>query len=218
MSDQKEITEKLVEKPGYWAVIPANVRYDKNLSPLAKLLYGEISCLLQFNNKCFASNKYFSRLYEVSETQVSRLINQLIKHNYVKSEMEITAHGSRRLIKIPLNIFDDTTQSKNGQLGLNINGKHNNHSNNNKPLSKDKGTRKPKDFVPPTEEEVILYFKENGYSRSSAVTAFKYYNVADWKDASGKPVKNWKQKMISVWFKPEHQSEKTEEVKTKISL
>ena len=32
-------------EPSYYAVIPANVRHDTRLSPLAKLLYGEITCL-----------------------------------------------------------------------------------------------------------------------------------------------------------------------------
>jgi hypothetical protein len=59
-------------------------------------------------------------------------------------------------------------------------------------------------FVPPTQDEVLNYFIENGYSSYSGTKAFKYYHTGDWKDSSGKQVRNWKQKMQSVWFKEEN--------------
>lgn len=59
-------------------------------------------------------------------------------------------------------------------------------------------------FVPPTLEDVKAYFRENGYSEEKAVEAFRYYDVANWHDGTGKPIKNWKQKMIGVWFKDEN--------------
>jgi hypothetical protein len=59
-------------------------------------------------------------------------------------------------------------------------------------------------FTPPTILEVEVYFVENGYSKQSGAKAFNYYNVADWKDSNGKQVRNWKQKMQSVWFKDEN--------------
>jgi hypothetical protein len=59
--------------------------------------------------------------------------------------------------------------------------------------------------------EVILYFKENGYKEDIAIKAFNYYNEANWHDASGKKVLNWKQKMQSVWFKPENKVTETKE-------
>jgi hypothetical protein len=62
-------------------------------------------------------------------------------------------------------------------------------------------------FVPPTILEVEGYFLENGYTSESGKKAFNYYNVASWKDSTGKQVKNWKQKMQSVWFKDENKIE-----------
>lgn len=59
-------------------------------------------------------------------------------------------------------------------------------------------------FTAPTELEVIGYFIENGYNETIAKKAFKYYDTGQWKDSSGKQVKNWKQKMQSVWFKDEN--------------
>jgi uncharacterized protein YdaU (DUF1376 family) len=54
------------------------------------------------------------------------------------------------------------------------------------------------------ENEIVNYFIENGYKEEVAKRAFHYYNEANWHDASGKKVLNWKQKMQSVWFKPEN--------------
>ena len=59
-------------------------------------------------------------------------------------------------------------------------------------------------FEPPTLIEVISYFEEKGYTKTSAEKAFNYYDVANWKDSKANQVKNWKQKMQGVWFKEEN--------------
>ena len=59
----------------------------------------------------------------------------------------------------------------------------------------------------PSLDQVKSYFIENGYSEQSAVKAFNYYFVAGWKDSNGKQVRNWKQKMQSVWFKDENKKQ-----------
>jgi len=60
----------------------------------------------------------------------------------------------------------------------------------------------------PSIEDVKDFFREKGYSQDTAVKAFEYYSINQWKDGNGKPVKNWKQKMIAVWFKPENLTKK----------
>lgn len=67
-----------------------------------------------------------------------------------------------------------------------------------------KRTVKVKDKVKVNINEVILYFKENGYKKEIAEKAFKYYEEANWHDGNGKKVLNWKQKMQAVWFKDEN--------------
>ena len=67
----------------YYAVIPANVRYNKELNANAKLLYGEITALANDKGDCWANNSYFAQLYEVSKETISRWINKLEKLGYL---------------------------------------------------------------------------------------------------------------------------------------
>ena len=62
---------------------------------------------------------------------------------------------------------------------------------------------KNKKFVPPSLQEVEMFFSENGFGSVYAKQAFDYYELGEWKDASGKQVKNWKQKMKGVWLTEE---------------
>lgn len=59
-------------------------------------------------------------------------------------------------------------------------------------------------FVAPSLLDVENYFIEKGYTAQAAKKAFEYYDTAQWRDSTGKSVRNWKQKMLSVWFKDEN--------------
>lgn len=78
-----------------------------------------------------------------------------------------------------------------------------------KPLESKK--RAKKEFSPPTEIDVIEYFKSNGFSEESAKRFFNSYSVANWYDSRGNPVRNWKQKAQMVWFKDENRIKNTPE-------
>ena len=71
------------EKPSYYAIIPAKVRYAKELTPNAKLLYAEITALAQKDGSCWASNKYFSDLYNVSTVTISRWVSSLVDNKFI---------------------------------------------------------------------------------------------------------------------------------------
>lgn len=75
-------------KPGYYAVIPADVRYDEQIPANAKLLYGEISALINAEGFCYAGNEYFSQVFGLSERTVRSLIGALQKAGYVQVELE----------------------------------------------------------------------------------------------------------------------------------
>ena len=74
-------------EPNYFAIIPANVRYDKRLKPNEKLLFGEIYALSQKNGYCYATNRYFAELYNVENETISRWINRLKKFGYIESNI-----------------------------------------------------------------------------------------------------------------------------------
>lgn len=83
-------------KKSYYAIIPANVRYDKNLTANAKLLYGEITALCNEKGYCWANNSYFAELYGVSKTSISKWIKQLSDKGYVTSKI-IYKEGTKEI-------------------------------------------------------------------------------------------------------------------------
>ena len=89
---------KKFESPGYWAVIPAPVRYDDRIPANAKLLYGEITALCDRKGFCWAKNEYFAALFGWSADTVTRLIRKLRDAWYLDVEMVPTAAGSERRI------------------------------------------------------------------------------------------------------------------------
>lgn len=74
------------ETPSYYAVIPADVRYDNRLRPNEKLMFGEITCLSNKLGYCYSSNSYFADLYEVTPQAVSKWISNLEACGYIKTE------------------------------------------------------------------------------------------------------------------------------------
>ncbi len=94
-----------MKEANYYAIIPANVRYDKDLSANAKLLYGEIIALSNGEGYCWATNSYFANLYNVKNIAVSRWISQLVKKGYIKSVI-IYRNGTKEIESRRLYIGD----------------------------------------------------------------------------------------------------------------
>ena len=71
------------EKPTYYAILTADVRYSTKLKANEKLLFAEITALSQKDGTCWASNKYFADLYNVSTVAVSQWISNLVKQGFI---------------------------------------------------------------------------------------------------------------------------------------
>lgn len=153
----------------YYAVIPANVRYDKSLPPNAKLLYGEITALCNKGGHCWASNAYFANLYGVSKKSISTWISALVKGGYISAEIVhkgAAVENSERHIRICVDgMEENVTHGIKSEGGMEeimegytrkckggieekvthnntLNNTHNNTLNNKKEIYKEKATDK----------------------------------------------------------------------------
>lgn len=100
------------QQKSYYAIIPTNVRYDKDLAPNAKLLYGEITALCNEKGYCWASNQYFAELYGVSVLSVKRWVNSLVNKGYVYRTLTYKPNSKevdKRILSIDSGIKIDTT-------------------------------------------------------------------------------------------------------------
>ena len=132
-------------KPSYYAIIPGTVRYNKNITPQARLLYGEITALCNKEGFCYAGNEYFAKLYNVTEITISRWIKQL------RDEKEIFTYidkrTNHRIITLEENqltkLLRRLNKNDNSHLtklltAINKNVKSNNNTTNNTTKNKNK--------------------------------------------------------------------------------
>ncbi|PTF40670.1 DNA replication protein DnaD [Staphylococcus chromogenes] len=75
----------MIDQPSYYSIIPASVRYDKDLKPMEIIMYGEITALANKYGYAYASNSYFAELYQVHKKTVSNWINHLKEKGYIRT-------------------------------------------------------------------------------------------------------------------------------------
>lgn len=68
---------------GWTGYMDADVRYDTRLSSTAKVLMVEISALTNKEGYAWATNQYFADTFNISKSQVSRIIRQLAECGYI---------------------------------------------------------------------------------------------------------------------------------------
>ena len=203
------------ERPNYYAVIPATVRYDKELKANEKLLYGEISALAQKSGYCWASNNYFAELYNVSTVSISNWINHLKERGYIDVKL-VYRNGTHEIEKRVIGVKEifNTSQrnlyegiKENFNRGIKEIFKENNTSINN--ININKRESKERKSPRPSLDEIKVYVKENNL-KVNPEQFFNYFEAGEWKDAKGQVVRNWKQKILT-WNKFESSKETKEE-------
>lgn len=182
-----------MEQPNYYAIIPANVRYDSELTPNAKLLYGEITSLCDREGYCWATNNYFSKLYKTSDKTITRNLNLLEQKGYINIFYHLKGAIKQRFITMDKNVFERTKMSFDEGQKCPINNISNNIkeiNNNNKLLF----TKKK--FIKPTLEEVRQYCLERK-NKIDAEKFIDYYESNGWK-VGRNSMKDWKA-AIRTW-------------------
>jgi hypothetical protein len=173
-------------KPNYYAVIPAEVRYNEKLTANSKLLYGEITALSNKKGMCWATNKYFADLYNVSEVSVSKWVSQLIDQALIRTQ---TNHDGKReiyLIGVKEKFKGVQRKVKGGvkekfKPNNNIHNNNNNTSNNSATFKK---VSEFSDFYINAYEHILNLFPEEFHPKDTKIKVdwLNVIRLADQKD------------------------------------
>lgn len=179
----------------YYAILPAKVRYDKNITPNAKLLYAEITALCNDKGYCWAGNAYFAELYGVTKTSISNWISSLQKNGYIDVQLiykENSKEIQSRHISIANNIpiqNNLNTCTKNIVESIQKNFTDNTQIINTKKdeiISKDIITQKQKSLVPKetkkakkTKDIVTMRNMINAFTENESIREklLEYFNL-----------------------------------------
>jgi len=173
-------------KPNYYAVIPAEVRYNEKLTANSKLLYGEITALSNKKGMCWATNKYFADLYNVSEVSVSKWVSQLIDQALIRTQ---TNHDGKREIYLigVKEKFKGVQRKVKGGLKEKFKPNNNIHNNNNNTSNNSATFKKVSefsDFYINAYEHILNLFPEEFHPKDTKIKVdwLNVIRLADQKD------------------------------------
>lgn len=182
------------EKPNYYAILTAEVRYSKALTPNAKLLYAELTALCNMNGKCTASTEYFCRLYEVSRVSIQKWLKNLEDNNHIR-RVNIYKQGSKEILTRVITLVNTPSKEKLTD-NTNINITNTNLTDSNTKVG----------FVKPTIIDIKEYCKERK-NNVDAETFFDFYESKDWLIGKNK-MKDWKA-CVRTWEKSRNNKNNT---------
>lgn len=102
---------------GYYAIIPACIRYDNDIPANAKLFYAEITALCNEKGYCWANNDYFIGLYDTTDRTIRRWLSILSKKGYIKVEYQYKS-GTKEIIKRYIKLADSSSATADDEKSL----------------------------------------------------------------------------------------------------
>ena len=207
-------------KPSFYGILPASVRYDKTLKPMARVLFADITALSNAKGYCNATNKTLGDWHEVSFTTVSRWISNLKKSGHIRI-VEIKEGRNvveRKIYPVasidPIDKKINTLLTKRSipycqkdQYPIDENAKENNTSINNTSIN---------NMDTPSKNLCILYIQEKVQDEDIDIEQFSidlaedfvdYYESVGWTIGKGRKMKSWRHAM-NRWIKQQLKKQK----------
>lgn len=205
-------------KPNFYAIIPASVRYDKNLSSSEKLFYAELTAMSQKEGYCWASNSYFSELFGVSKNTITRWLMNLKSYGHVTVDIIREGKQITRREIYPINNNVDTYPQKRGggthkndDTPTHKNGEENTTSNNTTSINRER----VKKFAPPTLQKLNAYISTREI-QIDAENFLDHYKSNGWMVGRNK-MKDWKA-AVRTWEKKEKSFAKKEKDNGRVNV
>lgn len=101
----------------YYALISGHVLLSDNLNSTEKILYAEIMALTNRFGFAFVTNKKLSEIMDLSERQLIRSLNNLLKYDFIRYGKDIK---SKRLIYVTHHFKKEFTAIKNKNIRYKI--------------------------------------------------------------------------------------------------
>lgn len=147
---------------GLW--MPAEILLDEKLSDKEKIILSMILYLSEENKCCFASNKYFASIVNVTANRISKIISSLKTKEYINIKLKYKTDSKeiekRQIIPMVKNI---NRYCQNQQEGI---GK-NNYS----------GSQKEPHPICENDKDIIYNIKnKNNYNNNTSKSNYKRYS------------------------------------------
>ncbi len=88
--------------PNKYSILPAEIRYNKNLSFGEKVMYAEITACADENGVCTVTNEHFLRAFDKSTKWISNSITNLKRNGYIDVSIYKSKGNYRKIRLIPI--------------------------------------------------------------------------------------------------------------------